>query len=369
VKLLQKLKNYWTLGNPFRTRIAYVGWTGHQNFGDEMLYQAYQRLFPEYHVLPFVKLSPGKKGLYKKITGRDVFAAGCLGGGTLINRSKGRLKTFSKLLDACPVCFCLGTGVANAGFWEGRGDWGDELKRWVELLKRCQFVGVRGPVGAEMLRQAGLKDVKVVGDSALAFARESCATPEEKTVGVNVGTALGNVWGTEEEMVERIALACKALRAKGWNILFWCVWPSDMDATKALAKQIGVAEQKIHLITNDVEDALDLCGRCTTFIGMKLHSVVTAICAGVPSIMIEYRPKCRDFMASLGLEEFVVRSDSIDVDQLVSMSESLAAERSAVQTKMRARISECKERLTNGAGEIKRIIEDRARETRRSGRR
>jgi len=107
------------------------------------------------------------------------------------------------------------------------------------------------------------------------------------------------------------------------NILFWCAWPSDMDATRALAKQVGIANQKIHLITNDVEESLDLCGRCTTFIGMKLPSVVTAICAGVPPIMIEYRPKCQDFMASLGLEEFVVRSDNIDVDQSERLKDEL----------------------------------------------
>ncbi len=348
------------LGNPFRTRIGYVGWTGHKNLGDEMLYQAYQRLFPDYHVLPFISLRSSRRDTYRKITGRDIFAAGCLGGGTLINRSKKRLAMFSELLDECPVCFCLGTGVANAGFWEGRGDWQDQLSAWVDRLKQCQFVGVRGPLGAAVLKQAGLEDVEVVGDSALIFAEESYATCEENVLGVNVGTALGNVWGTEDGMVERIALACKALRSKGWKILFLCVWPDDMDSTRALAKQIGIADPQIHLITSDVKRALDVCRRCTTFIGMKLHSVVAAICAGVPSIMIEYRPKCRDFMASMGLEEYVVRSDSIEVDHLVSLSESLASNRPAIQDKMRKRTAELKQRLTDAASKIKRTIKDRA---------
>ena len=354
------------LGNPLRTRIGYVGWTGHENLGDEMLYQAYQRLFPEYHVLPFISLRSSKRDTYRKITGRDIFAAGCLGGGTLINRSKKRLETFCRLLDECPVCFCLGTGVADSGFWEGRADWKDQLTAWVDRLKQCQFVGVRGPVGAAVLKQAGLKDVEVVGDSALIFAKESYAAPEEKVLGVNVGTALGNVWGTEEQMVERIAVACKALRSKGWKILFLCVWPRDMDSSRALAKQIGIADPQIHLVTCDVAQALDVCGRCTTFIGMKLHSVVTAICAGVPSIMIEYRPKCRDFMDSLGLEEYVVRSDSIDLDHLVGLSEHLASNRPAIQDKMRKRTAEFKQRLTDAASTIKRIIQDRAGEARRN---
>ena len=32
--------------------------------------------------------------------------------------------------------------------------------------------------------------------------------------------------------------------------------------------------------------------------------------------MIEYRPKCRDFMDSVGLEEYVVRTDKMSVDVL-----------------------------------------------------
>jgi len=354
------------LGNPFRTRIGYVGWTGHENLGDEMLYQAYQRLFPEYHVLPFISLRSSRRDTYRKLTGRDIFAAGCLGGGTLINRSRKRLQTFSGLLDECPVCFCLGTGVANAGFWEGRAVWEDLLTAWVDRLKQCQFVGVRGPIGAAVLKQAGLEDVHVVGDSALIFAEESYATCEENVLGVNVGTALGNVWGTEEQMIERIALACRALQSKGWKILFLCVWPDDMDGTRALAKRIGIADPRIHLITSDVKQALDVCGRCTTFIGMKLHSVVAAICAGVPSIMIEYRPKCRDFMASLDLEEYVVRSDGIEVDHLVSLSENLASNRPAIQEKIRKRTAEFKQCLTDAAGRIKRIIQDRVEQARRN---
>jgi len=353
------------LGNPFRTRIGYVGWTGHENLGDEMLYQAYQQLFPEYHVLPFISLRSSRRDTYRKVTGRDIFAAGCLGGGTLINRSKKRLEIFSGLLDECPVCFCLGTGVSNVGFWEGRAVWEDQLTAWVDRLKQCQFVGVRGPIGAAALREAGLEDVEVVGDSALIFARESYAPCEENVLGVNVGTALGNVWGTEEQMVEKIALACKALRSKGWKILFLCVWPQDMDSTHALAKRIGVADPQIHLITSDVKQALDVCGRCTAFIGMKLHSVVAAICAGVPSIMIEYRPKCRDFMASLGLEEYVIRSDNIEVDHLVSLSENLASNRPAIQDEIRKRTAEFQQRLTDAAGSIKRIIQDRVKQVSR----
>ena len=362
MKVLKKAKLYWELGNPFKRRIAYIGWAGHENLGDEMLLEAYKRLFAGYHFMPLFHLSPGKKALYERITGRKVFPAGCLGGGTLINRDKGYLREFARLVKECPTRFCLGTGVANPEFWAtGQKDWEDDLRAWVELLRQSQFVGVRGPMGANILKEAGLPDVEVVGDSALILARESQhIAAEEKLLGVNVGTSRGNVWGTEDDVLDKLARVCKALRSKGWKILFLCVWPNDMDSITTLTKLIGIHQPEIHLITTDVEHALDVCERCTTFIGMKLHSVVTALCAGVPSIMIEYRPKCRDFMASMGLQRYSFRSDALDVDRLVNLSEWLANNRTTVQNETRKKIVEFKRRLTNGASKIKEMIRNPA---------
>lgn len=356
MRLVQRARRYWQYGNPFVKRIAYTGWIGHENFGDEMLFQAHQRLFPDYEVLMFSRFSKKAGALYKKLTRKPVFLAGCLGGGTLINRA-GSPTAFSRLIDDCPVAFCLGTGVADSHFWKGREGWEDRLQEWIELLRKCRFVGVRGPMSAQCLRDGGLSGVEVVGDSALVFARDSpCARAEDKLLGINVGTSSGAVWGTEETILSSMTSAGKALRSEGWKLLFLCVWPRDMDVTRELAKQIGVSDPEIHLVTANVEQALNLCERCHVFIGMKLHSVVTAICAGVPSVMIEYRPKCRDFMASIRSEEYTIRSDHLDPDDLVNRLNMLASQRDSVREKICHEVQQLKESLINAASTVDGII-------------
>ncbi|MCD6327436.1 polysaccharide pyruvyl transferase family protein [bacterium] len=359
MRFVQRAKRYWELGNPLRKRIAYIGWQGHENLGDEMLYEAHKRLFPDYHVLPFVSLSKKRRDLHRRIARRDVFQAGCLGGGTLINRAKGYEYKLARLLAECSPVFCLGTGVANPEFWEGRDGWGADLRAWIGLLKQCRFVGVRGPMSADLLKQAGLQDVEVVGDSALVLARDSYKTNgETKTLGINIGTSRGNVWGSEEDMLQKMAqISIKAL-ADGWHILYLCVWPIDYDITVRLAELTGITDPKIHMITNDTEQALDLCERCTVFIGMKLHAVVCAICAGVPSIMIEYRPKCRDFMASLDMEEFNVRSDSLNPAELMDMIQLIRSKRTSIQEKMQERVLHYKQLLVRRAKSISDMIKD-----------
>ena len=64
-------------------------------------------------------------------------------------------------------------------------------------------------------------------------------------------------------------------------------------------------------------------------IGERLHAVVLAAAMGTPFVAVEYRPKVRDFAASVGREDVVVRTDEIErLDEVVD----LALDRSAEHT-------------------------------------
>jgi polysaccharide pyruvyl transferase WcaK-like protein len=49
---------------------------------------------------------------------------------------------------------------------------------------------------------------------------------------------------------------------------------------------------------------------------MKLHATVLATCALTPSIMLEYRPKCRDYMQSIGQDRFTFKTDSLRAGEI-----------------------------------------------------
>lgn len=56
---------------------------------------------------------------------------------------------------------------------------------------------------------------------------------------------------------------------------------------------------------------------------LKLHAGVLAAAANVPFVSLEYQPKCRDFAASIGWDEFVVRTDQIRPDRLIDLVSAL----------------------------------------------
>ena len=52
-------------------------------------------------------------------------------------------------------------------------------------------------------------------------------------------------------------------------------------------------------------------------VNLKLHAGFLAAAANVPLVSLEYQPKCRDFAASIGWEEFVIRTDRLQTGRLL----------------------------------------------------
>jgi len=96
--------------------------------------------------------------------------------------------------------------------------------------------------------------------------------------------------------------------------------------------------------------------RCSVFLGMKLHATILALCSHVPSIMLEYRPKCRDFMASVGLERYCIRTDELESQNLASLVEVASDQRPEIQQVFRAAAHAYKNKLHCLADRIRQAV-------------
>jgi polysaccharide pyruvyl transferase WcaK-like protein len=101
------------------------------------------------------------------------------------------------------------------------------------------------------------------------------------------------------------------------------MWAADVPIVRAAAERISGPVSIVHEF-DDVQTLLARIARCHVFVGMKLHSVVLAAAAGVPGVMIEYHPKCRDFQASIGRERHTVRTDELQPELLNELTFELA---------------------------------------------
>ena len=309
-----------------RTRaVAYLGWVGHTNLGDEAIYEACRRRLSSQRLIAL----PRDRSLARieALAPGGAFAGGLLGGGTLVGYD-GYLNAVGRLRTRCPTVpqFGLGLGVLDPRFHYGSTapDLDELLPRWVKLLRGFDRVTVRGPRSQEILAAFGL-EVPVVGDTALLLADDQPGLPgAEGLLGLNVGISR-SIWGADPVgVLGEVVRFARALTGRGWRIRLVPMWPADLPYVDEAAARIGpgaeVFDRFFHL-----DQTLDAIRECRVFVGLKLHSVVLASAVHVPSLMLEYQPKCADFQASIGRSDRTFRTDRLNADELVEHVEGMAA--------------------------------------------
>jgi Polysaccharide pyruvyl transferase len=310
-----------------RGGLAYVGWLGFGNAGDEALFDAFRLALPHRalaHVSHerLLRMAASGRLLRGRVEGV------LLGGGTLIGHETFRRHT-EWLLDAAPGAagFAVGTGVLDPDFPDRPpGEAELELERWRPLLHRLERVSVRGPRSRELLERLGV-EAPVVGDPALLLrAPAAPVRPRAPVLGLNIGFAR-NTWGGDPERLLRavVGLADRWL-ADGGQVELFPVWAADLPLVRAATERIA-GPVRVVPDFGDVQMLLAGIARCHVFVGMKLHSVVLAAAAGVPGVMIEYHPKCGDFQASIGRERYTVRTDELHAERLAALTFELAGAR------------------------------------------
>lgn len=300
-------------------QVGYVGWLGYQNLGDEALFQTISDLLSSaslFHYAP----TPSEIRILRLLKKEKTFRAICLGGGTLIG-SLSWLKIIQDALSHNIPVFSFGTGVLDPDYSTESNLYLDE---WVELLSQFKEVSVRGYLSADLLGQLGIKDVKVVGDPLLALASETLVDASEDFVlGINVGQPLvSQSWGaSEKNIIDAVAKNLKLLATKGWRYRLFSVIPDDEPVQNQLADLIGTRHIEYSKLYKDPNDFISDASKCCVFVGMKLHATILAYTAYTPVIMLEYQPKCRDFMFTVNRMDYNLRMDHITSNVLVDLVE------------------------------------------------
>jgi polysaccharide pyruvyl transferase WcaK-like protein len=299
-------------------RALYIGYTRDTfNHGDEALMEIVRDLFaPEIDV---------------RFTGSE-FELALLGSGTLINQSPWLIDRFADALQVAGRGAVFGAGVGDAAFW------GDGFDRWVPLLERCEFVGVRGPRSRDLLASRGFARAEVIGDPYLAVAAPDGAAPRPRLLGVNLGSTNDSLWGTDDRDFHAFMMSALAdLRAAGWTFRWFSVWEKDSPILDAIRLEVAPESPAVIDVRADPVRARELLAECETFAGEKLHANAMAAVCGVPFLSLEYQPKVRDFAASLDMEAWTIATSERDKSAVTSRVESLSARRDEIRRGMIAR--------------------------------
>jgi polysaccharide pyruvyl transferase WcaK-like protein len=348
----------------------YVGWVGKENLGDEALWEVCRSTFNQAQWILWSELSyrysasryvghakrdksyllsalreelrtqQKTRMLIRKLahawTSIGGSEVGMLGGGTLINREDTWLDAYEAIRQRTrkPV-MVFGTGVAHPELWSAEPGWVDKRKEWVGLLEELPQVGVRGPVSKHLLEEAGARNVVIAGDPVVALHTPLPGAPtpgreeQRPRLGMNCGYS-GRMWGKAEAVFEIQSSLARELGARGWNIDFFAVIPSELKYCERVAEQAGLDGCRIEPLTS----SRAFFQRASDFdlvVAFKLHAGVLAAAANVPFLLLEYQPKCRDFAMSIDWERFTVRTDKLTGPDLLDLILSMAEQAPELQ--------------------------------------
>lgn len=317
---------------------SYMGWVGHNNLGDEILYDAHKVLFAGENVVPFTQSNIVKA--VQKLSKKPAYKAGILGGGTLINQSSSWITQMRALQARQPELplFCLGTGVTEDAFRAKHEQ--TSLKEWVGVLEGFEFVGVRGPYSLAALEKAGFAKAVITGDTALSLAPDTF-TPrtKHKVIGFNYGLVKENqIWGDPNSYSEQVAQTIKQLLDQGFEVRLLPVWDKDIASNKALLERVSDPRCTMVECFDTLGHYVAELEKCDLFIGQKLHATIMACMQRVPSVMVEYQPKCRDFMASVDMEQYIIKTSDFTPDAVQKLVGELIAKTPQLQKKLDTRI-------------------------------
>jgi len=95
----------------------------------------------------------------------------------------------------------------------------------------------------------------------------------------------------------------------------------------------------------DADSYMDAIAQCWIMISQRLHAGILAAATGIPGIMLEYQPKCRDFMESIAQPQWSVRTDQLDAAQLVDLATDLSGNRQQQAELLNASVADLRQRL------------------------
>jgi polysaccharide pyruvyl transferase WcaK-like protein len=133
--------------------------------------------------------------------------------------------------------------------------------------------------------------------------------------------------------------------------------PEEEPLADEIARGIGSSRVTVFRQYLHPKRFLDALAAQDLFVGVKLHSVIAACCVYTPAIMIGYQPKCTDFMRTMDLDRYLIRTDTLRLDDLMGLIIEVSADSDAIRRTQfdrcqffRARLMDLRNRVLASVG-------------------
>ena len=309
-------------------RVRLLGWHGNRAAGDDLLGEC---------VAMTLEGAAADLGLALEFVDTDDADLVVVGGGTLLGPS---VPAIAEAFAGPRVPLVIfGTGFrSRTSLLDDKG-----ARRFREMMSRAALCGVRGYQSQHHCVVNGVTDVEVIGDPGLSFVPVDVEPPEGAfTVGVMV-RAMGKTgepqYTTNERIFDIMAELADNFVTKHDATLYFLslaenIHDSDREGVDAVTGRLrGAIDDRVRFLatSDDPIEAFSVVASMDYVLSQRLHPTVIAWQQGKPCIAFDYQfHKTADFMGSIGMGEYVLRTDEYSKDLFVEKLDRLMENRPKV---------------------------------------
>ncbi|MFA5367026.1 MAG: polysaccharide pyruvyl transferase family protein [Dehalococcoidia bacterium] len=298
----------------------------------------------------------GKTGLMRRIweIGRsNIFILG--GGGLLKDYGKdssslrgwlGLLRLAQRLRIRTAL---LGVGVENIRYDESR-------KLIKEALDNVDLITVRDHISRDILADIGVtNEVKVTTDPAVLYGEVKPGKPAEWSLPPKVlisvrhwydkGFYIDNAEANQNLLRSLGAAADFLIRKYGAEVTFvpfrTTSYDNDIEVMEQVASYMKHGDEAcIQSVVPEADDFVKMAGESSLVIGMRLHSLILASAVGTPVIGLEYMPKVRGYMDSIGQSKYCLDLNTLTGDKLTACVQDILENYTSISSDIVTRVSQ-----------------------------
>jgi len=334
-----------------RTDVLISGYYGFSNAGDDALLASITQGLRARGIRRTAALSrrgtcpaPGVRGVNRfnlLSVRREIRRAKLLisGGGSLLQDAT---SSRSLLYYTAVIRMAHRAGVPVMIFANGIGPLAGEAnrRRARRAVLAADYVSVRENASAEELVRMGIPREKIRVTADPVYRSSTCG---ERTPGEYVVLSLRETADrADTRRMEDAAVAAlrEICRTWGLDAVLLPMQPMyDQGICGRVAARLTESGVAASVVPSGDEESVRACiGGARLVVGMRLHALIFATAAGVPSLALSYDPKIDALMAYLGMEEYVLPAFTATEEELTESLRRLLREEAAVSDRLQARV-------------------------------
>lgn len=123
---------------------------------------------------------------------------------------------------------------------------------------------------------------------------------------------------------------------------------SDTEASRQVFEMLkDKYKNRLYVVQGEYKEfeVKGIIGRCSFFVGSRMHACIASISQGIPTAAVAYSKKFHGVFASIGLESMVVDARMLDIDEAIDRIVYLYKNRNIEQAAIRQKVDSAKEQV------------------------